>query len=124
MDWEMWTAAGALAMLITTVILAQGRWIAKSNEAALEGLRRDVDRRFEGQKALLNHREAKSGDADRAARDRMNELSQQLSQQLTTLNVVARDVAFLAGRLEEWEGGRPAAQGAARGRGPKTGGCD
>ena len=119
MDWEMWTAAGALATLITTVILAQGRWIAKCNEAALEGLRRDMDRRFEGLKAVLNLRETKNSDAERDAKDRMNGLSQQL----TTLNVVARDVAFLAGRLEEWEGGRPAAQGAARDRGPKTGGC-
>ena len=126
MDWDMWAAVIGLATLIVAlggIAIGQSRATKKSHEAALKSLADDLGRRLDGQRAALDQMDAKNEAAHAGISERIDASRTEVLEQVRhldakneaahagiearvdrlggKLDVVAHDVAFLAGRQKE-----------------------
>ena len=103
MGWQMWAAVLGLATLIVTLAgvgLAQGRATRKSNEAAQQRLSEELNRRFEGQRAVLKEMDAKNEHAHAAITARVDGLTTRVDDLTTRVDGLTTRVDGLTTRVD------------------------
>ena len=103
MDWQMWAAVLGLATLIVTLAgigLAQGRATRKSNEAAQQRLSEELNRRFEGQRAVLKEMDAKNEHAHAAITARVDGLTTRIDGLTTRIDGLTTRVDGLTTQVD------------------------
>ena len=103
MDWQMWAAVLGLATLIVTLAgigLAQGRATRKSNEAAQQRLSEELNRRFEGQHAVLKEMDAKNEHAHAAITAQVDGLTTRVDGLTTQVDGLTTRVDGLTTRVD------------------------
>ena len=103
MDWQMWAAVLGPAALIVTLAgigLAQGRATRKSNEAAQQRLSEELNRRFEGQRAVLKEMDAKNEHAHAAITARVDGLTTRIDGLTTRVDGLTTQVDGLTTRVD------------------------